>query len=133
MYDRLVPSPEHSATARTVRVTRAGRSRGAEPIVAIRQADDADAAAVARLAALDSAASPHGTVLLALVDGEPWAALAVEDGHHVADPFRSSAQAVELLRLRAAQLRAGARRAVTSRSPAAGRPEAGLRGRRAAA
>ena len=50
---------------------------------------------------------------LAVVDDEPWAALALDDGRVVADPFRPSAIAVELLRLRARHLSAatGERRA----------------------
>ena len=61
---------------------------------------------VERLAALDSARVPRGEVLLALVDDVPWAALSVDGGGAVADPFRPSAEAVDLLRIRAAQLRA---------------------------
>jgi hypothetical protein len=67
----------------------------------IRVARPADDWAVARLAALDSAAKPAGDVLLAEVDGTPVAALSVTDGHAVADPFRHSDEAVALMRLRA--------------------------------
>jgi hypothetical protein len=74
-----------------------------EPAIAIRRAGDRDRAALRRLAALDSAPEPSGTVLLAEVDGEPWAALSVEDGHAVADPFRKSGGVVSLLRARASQ------------------------------
>jgi hypothetical protein len=76
------------------------------PAVVIRRAVEADRPAVERLAALDSAHVPRGDVLLALVDDVPWAALSVDDGGTVADPFRPSAEAVDLLRIRAAQLRA---------------------------
>jgi hypothetical protein len=69
--------------------------------VTIRQADPADAAAIARLAALDCAPPPRGELLVGVVDGEPWAVLAVRDGTAVADPFRPSAQIVALLRERA--------------------------------
>ena len=74
-----------------------------EPVIAIRRAQDRDARAIDRLAALDSSVAPRGTVLLAEVDGEPWAALGLDDGHVVADPFRRSAWVVELLRARARQ------------------------------
>jgi predicted methyltransferase MtxX (methanogen marker protein 4) len=74
--------------------------------VAIRPARPADAIALARLAALDSSRSPRGTVLLAEVDGELWAALGVDDGHAVADPFRPSREALALLRARAEHVRA---------------------------
>jgi hypothetical protein len=86
------------------------------PTVVIRRATAAEAPVVEQLAALDSSRAPRGDVLLALVDGAPWAALSVADGHAVANPFRPSAEAVDLLRIRAAQLRdeapAGRRRAV---------------------
>ena len=57
--------------------------------------------------------NPAGEVLVAVVADEPWAALALDDGRVVADPFRPSAVAVELLRLRARHLSAatGERRA----------------------
>jgi hypothetical protein len=69
--------------------------------VTIRVAGPADAVAIHRLAALDSARVPDGTVLLGLVDGEPWAALTLESGAAVADPFERSGEVVTLLRERA--------------------------------
>src|SRR5688500_2241808 len=72
-----------------------------QPAIAIRRAGDDDRQAIANLAALDSAREPVGTVLLGEVDGEAWAALSVDDGHAVADPFRRSAPIVDLLRARA--------------------------------
>ena len=71
----------------------------------IRQARPADAAALERLAALDSSQVPAGDVLLAEVGDELWAALSVEDGHAVADPLRPSAGAVGVLAERRRQLR----------------------------
>ena len=59
--------------------------------VTIRLAVPEDTFAVARLAALDSTRVPDGLLLLGLVDDEPWAVLALEDGAAVADPFRRSA------------------------------------------
>jgi hypothetical protein len=75
------------------------------PTVVIRRAAEADRPALERLAALDSAPPSRGDVLLALVDEVAWAALSLDDGRVVADPFRPSAHAVELLRIRATQLR----------------------------
>jgi hypothetical protein len=72
------------------------------PMIALRAAVPADDADVRRLALLDDSPVPRGRVLLALVDGEPLAALSVDDGRAVADPFRRTADLVELLRLRAA-------------------------------
>jgi len=69
--------------------------------VTIRPAGPDDRDAVARLAALDCARAPQGEVLLGIVDGVPWAALALADGAVVADPFRRSGEVVALLRERA--------------------------------
>jgi hypothetical protein len=78
----------------------------AHDAVVIRPAHDADLVALHDLAELDSAAPLTGPVLVALIDGRPWAALGLDDGRVIADPFRESGAAVELLRLRVTQLRA---------------------------
>jgi hypothetical protein len=62
---------------------------------------DADGAFAARLSALGAG----GGVLVAESGGEIVAALALDDERVVADPFRPSAGAAELLRVRAEQLR----------------------------
>ncbi len=80
-----------------------------EPAISIRRAGHHDRHAVERLAELDSAAAPRGEILLAEVGGEPWAALSVDDGHAVADPFRRSGSIVDLLRA-CAEHRGGPRR-----------------------
>ena len=72
--------------------------------VSVRRAIAGDAAAIARVAALDSARVPEEPVLLAEVDEIVVAAVSLADGHVVADPFQRTADIVELLRLRAAQL-----------------------------
>jgi hypothetical protein len=74
----------------------------------IRSATTADQFAIRRLAVLDSASPPPGEVLLAEMDGELWAALSVENGAAIADPFRPSADIVDLLRFRAGRLLAQA-------------------------
>jgi hypothetical protein len=71
----------------------------------IRQADPMDEAAIARLAQLDSAEAPTGELLVAENGEDLVAALPLGGGRPVADPFRRTAEAVELLRLRARQLR----------------------------
>ncbi len=81
----------------------------------IRQARSTDAAAVERLAQLDSSHAPAGDVLLAEVGGELWAAFSMNDGHAVADPLRPSADAVLMLGQRARQLRRDERRRSHSR------------------
>jgi hypothetical protein len=70
----------------------------------IRYASDGDARALARLAALDSSKVPADALLVAEVDGELWAAVAIGRGAAIADPFRPSGPVVELLRARARQL-----------------------------
>jgi hypothetical protein len=71
----------------------------------IRRATAADAFALRRLAAIDSASPPTGDVLLAEMDSELWAAVSVETGAAIADPFRPSGDLVDLLRFRADGLR----------------------------
>jgi hypothetical protein len=71
----------------------------------IRPADAADAGALFRLAALDSAYPPTGDMLIAEVGNELWAAIDVDTGDTIADPFRPSGELVDLLRLRTSLLR----------------------------
>jgi hypothetical protein len=73
--------------------------------ISIRLATPDDAVALARLAALDSAAVPSGSVLLGERDGRLEAALGLDDGAAIADPFVASGDVVALLRLRAGGLR----------------------------
>jgi len=77
--------------------------------ITIRPAAAGDAAALRRLAALDSAEVLAGPALLAEVGGTAAAAIALDDGAVVADPFRLTADLVELLRLRRARLAGGER------------------------
>jgi hypothetical protein len=58
----------------------------------IRFARPDEAEALAALARLDSSHAPQGTVLVADVRGELWAAVSVDDGHAVANPFRPSGE-----------------------------------------
>jgi hypothetical protein len=64
----------------------------------LRPSTAADAAALERLAALDSASPLTGDVMLAYAGGDVRAALSLETGRAVADPFYPSAELVELLR-----------------------------------
>jgi hypothetical protein len=68
----------------------------------LRLAGPDDAPAVRRLAQLDSSRPPSGRVLLAVVGSDPVAALGVETGAVVADPFLPTADVVALLRRAAA-------------------------------
>jgi hypothetical protein len=82
--------------------------------VTIRRARPDDAQAIATLARLDSSHQPRGTILVAEVSGELWAAASVEDGHVVADPFRPSGELAFALLDRARQQRREERRAIRS-------------------
>ena len=70
----------------------------------IRLARPDDAAALRRLADLDSARPLHGRVLLAELDDAPLAAVSLDTGAATADPFQHTADAVRLLSLRRYQL-----------------------------
>ena len=86
----------------------------------IRRADVADFDALARLAALDSSSPPGGEYLIAEVGDELWAAVDVDTGSAIADPFRPSADLVDLLRLRVEHMRrqsTGQRRRLASLLP----------------
>jgi hypothetical protein len=78
--------------------------------VALRRARDDEADLVRRIADLDDAPTLQGDVLLALLDGEPVAALGLEDERIVANPFVPTVEAVALLRLRASHLSSRGRR-----------------------
>ena len=52
---------------------------------------------VARLAALDESAVPEGRTLVAIRDGKAIAAVPIEGGEAVADPFERTAAIVEVL------------------------------------
>jgi hypothetical protein len=75
--------------------------------VEIRLAGPQDAPALSRLAELDSrpADALHGDVLLVEVQGDPLAALSLEDDLLVTHPFRHTKPLAQLLTLRAHQLR----------------------------
>jgi hypothetical protein len=91
----------------------AGRRRrhqaAATPIfwegLTLRLATSADRPALAHLAELEQASRPPEPVLLGVVMQRPIAALSLCDGSVLADPFAPTAELIELLRLRARQLR----------------------------
>ena len=97
------------------------RTMNASPRVSgltVRHAGAGDERELARLAALDGARPPEGRLLVAEFDAHIVAALPFGSGRAIADPFERTAEAVALLELRAAQLRAGdrtARRSLVAR------------------
>jgi hypothetical protein len=66
--------------------------------ITIRRSTTGDAAAVARIAALDSGRAPEGDSMLAFVGGELRAVLPLDGGRPLADPFHRTSELVELLR-----------------------------------
>jgi hypothetical protein len=68
----------------------------------IRPAYSDDASTLARLAALDSRRPLAGSVVVAERDGRILAAIALDDGRTIADPFAPTADLVALLKLHAA-------------------------------
>jgi hypothetical protein len=78
------------------------------PTVLIRAARGSDGPALRRLAELDSRPLPEGELLVAEADDEVVAALSVDTGAKVADPFRRTADVVDLLAYRARRMRASA-------------------------
>ncbi len=92
-HDGLQPEDEGTATLEPESIT-------------IRPLRADDVAAVEQLAELDQRPVPPGPLLLAEVEGTIEAAIGVEDGRTIANPFSESGGAVSLLHVRAAQLRA---------------------------
>lgn len=90
--------------------------------ITIRRSTTGDAAAVARIAALDSGRAPEGDAMLAFVGGELRAVLPLDGGRPLADPFHRTAELVELLRYSGARERAPRRRHVGLRRIFAPRP-----------
>ena len=72
--------------------------------VALRLCSVHDDAALERLAVLEGRAVPSGRLVLAEVNGTIVAALPLNGGAPLADPFRPTAHLLPLLRMRAAQL-----------------------------
>jgi len=79
----------------------------ADDSVALRLCSVHDDAALERLAVLEGRPSPRGRFVLAEVDGTVVAALPLNGGKPLADPFRPTAHLLPLLRLRASQLEQG--------------------------
>jgi hypothetical protein len=77
--------------------------------ITVRYSAASDLSELARLAALDSASPPRGPALIAEADSRMLAALPLGSGRPIADPFEPTAEIVELLRLRAEQLKADGR------------------------
>src|SRR6187431_962229 len=79
--------------------------------ITVRRSTSGDESALARLAALDSASPPRGPALVAEADSRVLAALPLGSGRAIADPFEPTAELVQLLELRRAQIEAADREA----------------------
>ena len=82
----------------------------ASTTISLRHATAADDQALRDLAALESTRLAAGPYLVAETDGEVVAALSLGDGAAIADPFRRTAEHVELLRAHGAARAAAERR-----------------------
>jgi hypothetical protein len=74
--------------------------------ITFRPSTDSDAPVLLRLAELDSARPIHGEVFLAEHEGHALAAVSVDEGRAIADPFEPTAEVVDLLWHWALQARA---------------------------
>jgi len=86
--------------------TTAAPAPASDANITVRALHAEDIAKLQRLAGLDSSPVPTGRVLGAEVDGTLVAAVSLSDSGVIADPFRATANAIELLSLRARQLNA---------------------------
>jgi hypothetical protein len=105
----LLAAREHNRDLRDA-AQRTRAPSGDTPVtrVTLRYASAADNPRLEMLAELDSGSAPSGPALVAEVDGRLRAALPLDGGRPLADPFHSGVELVELLRLRASQLARGA-------------------------
>jgi hypothetical protein len=77
--------------------------------ITLRLSTRRDEPAIERLGRLSERQIPAGRHLVAVVDGQVWAALPLSGGEPFADPFLPALEVKELLSLRVAQLDADAR------------------------
>ena len=83
---------------------------GPSEAVALRLCRVADDETLERLAILEGRPAPAGRYVVAEVDGEVVAAVSLNSGSVLADPFRPTGHLLPLLELRASQLAPEARR-----------------------
>jgi hypothetical protein len=109
-YDREVPrAPRMRTLLRRLALTPAKASAtgdGVLPDVVIRPAAYGDTGAVARLAEASERRMPSGLVLVAEIEEQLVAALAVDERVVLTDLWRPTGDVVQLLELRTEQLRA---------------------------
>ncbi|MGI8921080.1 MAG: hypothetical protein ACR2HD_05315 [Solirubrobacteraceae bacterium] len=81
-----------------------GSARPPSVVVTVRLAAGDDLATLGRLAELDCSRPLSGPVLIGEMCDRPVAALSLDGGDVIADPFEHSEEIIQLLRLRARQL-----------------------------
>jgi hypothetical protein len=91
--------------------SRARRRHAELPPVTIRHAGARDLRSLERLAALDSRRIPSGELFVAEVEGRLLAAVSIDTGAVIADPFEHTASIVDLLRVHSRAVRPAASRA----------------------
>jgi hypothetical protein len=96
---------EREQARRRPRVAAGSPERADLTAIALRLCRVGDDEALARLAALEEKPLPHGRFVIAEVDGQVVAALPLDGGLPLRDPFVRTAHLLRLLELRAAQLR----------------------------
>ena len=102
----LLPRDPRSPRQDGARIDRkAHRPRPDVRRVTVRLAEAEDGKAIERLAALDSARVPKGTLVVAEVAGTIQAAVPIDGGRAIANPFVPTADLVKLLEVRVRQLR----------------------------
>jgi hypothetical protein len=104
--DRMVGFRREAARYRRVRAASLDPSQAVRTAIQLRLS--ACREELERLAALSERPLQDGDWLVADLDGVPVAAVSIEDGTTVYDPFRPTSQAVSLLRLRRKQVLATA-------------------------
>lgn len=104
--DRMASFRREADAFRRVREASAGRHQPVRTAIQLRLS--ACREELERLAALSERTAREGDWLVAELNGEPVAAVSLEDGSTVYDPFKPTAQAVSLLELRRKQVLAAA-------------------------
>jgi hypothetical protein len=105
-----VASARRSRGAGLRRWRRTAEVRSARPAAAVRFAHPDEAGTLRRLAQLDDAPELAGEILVATIDTDVVAALSLNDGRVIANPFLLTSDAVEQLRRCATAMTARPRR-----------------------
>ena len=108
--DRQGELLSQAADERRAKQPAADPALAAERELRIRLAGRGDDVVLEQLAALDSQSPLHGDVLIAELDGVAVAALSLQDGRLIADPFAPTAAVGDHLRLRAGSIQSRHRR-----------------------